>query len=430
MHIHHHAKALTKDKFILKSSFFVVSTALLGNFFAYLFQVILGRYFSVEDYGILNSLLAFLAMSHLFVHIFFGQSPKLVAEIKDEDYPNKISSLFFTLSKIFAVTSVLAFLIINLFSNQIASYLQLTDTNSRSIIFYFSLAVAGFLFFIYIMHFLQGLMRFKAYSLIQFLTTSVKFVIALIIVYLALAVKDVFLLSGISALLISILGILLLKKNLNFEKIRDFDTKNIMILIKYSLGGALAFVGITIMLNIDIIQVKHYFSPETAGIYSLTSVIGKIIFYAASPVAVVMLPVVASKYKKKENFKQPFVATLFLTLLISMGIALVFIFFPEFITKLLFGSNEKKLLSANYLPIFSIYMILYTLLAFLSQFFIAISKFKIASIAFLAAVIQFVLILVFHNSLYAIIWDSIVASGTVVLIMILSLISLNKSKSK
>ncbi len=418
MHIHHHAKQLTKDKFAIKSSAIVVGVSLIGNIFAYLFQVLLGRYFTVSEYSILTALLSLLVIPHMITHVFFGQIPKYVAEIKDEDYPNKISVLFFTLFKVFAIVSIILFALTIALKTQIFSYLKINNSDSY-LMLYFSFAVSMFVFFIYILHFLQGLMRFKAFALVQFLTTFLKFAVAGTVVYLSLNLGNVFLGLGINALLVGIISIILIKKDITFTKARKFDVSSLKTVIKYSMGGALAFVGITLMLNIDVIQVKHYFSPEMAGIYALTAVIGKIIFYVASPITVVMLPIVASKYKKGENYKNSFLTTLSLTLLAVTSIGVVFILFPELVVKILFGSNPTKLLSANYLPLFSLYMIIYTLLAFLAQFFIAISRFKIASLAFLAVVLQFLLMLLYHDTLYAMIWDSIIASGVVVSTMIL-----------
>lgn len=69
--------------------------------------------------------------------------------------------------------------------------------------------------------------------------------------------------------------------------------------------------------------VKHFFDPVIARQYAAISIIGRSIFYAVSPIAIVMLPLVA---RKKERGKSLMGITLLLNLFyLSIGKISVFV---------------------------------------------------------------------------------------------------------
>ena len=170
----------SQHTFVISRSFIVVAVSMISNVFAYIFQLITGRYFSVEEYGQLTSLFALSGIIPLTLTAFTGAIPKLVAEIKDKDYPREISKLFFTLLKFHLLIGILILGIMILQQNQIAEYLQI---NNNTLIVYFSFAVASGMTFSFIAPFMQGLMRFKALSAVTFITALTKFLVGIYVVY-------------------------------------------------------------------------------------------------------------------------------------------------------------------------------------------------------------------------------------------------------
>ena len=412
----------SQHTFVISRSFIVVAVSMISNVFAYIFQLITGRYFSVEEYGQLTSLFALSGIIPLTLTAFTGAIPKLVAEIKDKDYPREISKLFFTLLKFHLLIGILILGIMILQQNQIAEYLQI---NNNTLIVYFSFAVASGMTFSFIAPFMQGLMRFKALSAVTFITALTKFLVGIYVVYFLMPLKDIFSGLAISTLIVGILSIFALKKNLSYKEFNTNDKENFKKLIEYSLLSSLSILGLFLMQNIDIIEVKHLFDPAIAGIYGSTGVIGKIIFYAASPVALVMMPICAEKFKKNENFLKPFSISIALVILIALTGTLVYSIFPELTIRTLFGI--KYLAAKDYLPMYSIYMLVYTILYFITLFLLAISRFKIASLAMIAAIIQYFGIKFFANNLNDVILISTVASLSMTLILIGYIIKLYKN---
>lgn len=407
---------LSNKNFILSRSAIVITASMISNVFAYLFQLLAGRYLSIEDYGKLTSLFSLSGIIPLSIGIFLGALPKLVAEIREDNYPNRISKLFFTLLYFSTASFIFVTISLFVFQQQIADYLNIRELD---LIRMFALAVGTGILTYFLAPFLQGLMRFKAFSFVTILTASLKLGVVLAVIYLTLGVKDIFTGLAITTFIVGAISVWTLKKNLKL-KFDNLDWSDFRTLTKYSLFSSLGLVGLNIMQNIDLIVAKNLFDEMTAGLYGSTTVTGKIIFYAASPVSIVMLPICSEKFKKGQNFVKPFIASLGIALFICISGSLVYTFAPELTIKLLFG--EKYLGVIEYLSLYSIYMLFYTLMNFLALFLISISRFRLSSLPLFAAIVQYFSIQFFATSIHDIIIFSIVAclAATIPLLVFVS----------
>lgn len=410
---------ISSQQFLLSRSLMVIIASFAANIFAYLFQLVSGRYFSKEDYGILVALFSLSGIIPLFVQFFVSGIPKLVAEIKDINYPARISGLFYTILKINGgITLVILFLML-LSKNAVARFLNIHDT---TIMDPFIFAVAAGILTLFMAPFIQGLMRFKAYSFITLLTAISKLAVAVVVLYFTLTLKDIFWGLTLTTLLMGLICYQILRKNLNLNWMVKIDREDLETLVKYSLGGALALIGLNLVNSTDVLLVKHFFDAEHAGTYSSVSIIGRIIFYAASPVAIVMLPICAEKFKKQENFIKPFLAAITVSAFVCLVATFVYFEFPHLVITVLFGSSY---LSAEpYLALFAIFMLAYTLLYIFATFFIAISKFFLSSLVILSALLQIAGIYLFHENITQVIYASIFAVSTVLIIYIVMFVDL------
>src|SRR3989339_685572 len=71
---------------LVQGTVVVTIASLFANFFAYLFQLLMGRALSIEDYGTLISLFSILALITMPLGIIANAVTKVVSEIKDIDY--------------------------------------------------------------------------------------------------------------------------------------------------------------------------------------------------------------------------------------------------------------------------------------------------------------------------------------------------------
>ncbi len=205
---------ISKHRFLLSRSLMVIIASFTANIFAYLFQLVSGRYFSKEDYGILVALFSLSGIIPLVVQFFISGIPKLVAEIKDTDYPIRISSLFYTIFKINATITLVILVLMLIFKNAIAKFLNITDI---SVMNPFIFAVSAGILTLFMVPYVQGLMRFKAYSFITLLAAVSKLTVALVVLFLGLTLKDIYWGLTFTTLLIGIISYKVLLKNLNLN---------------------------------------------------------------------------------------------------------------------------------------------------------------------------------------------------------------------
>lgn len=408
---------LYNKHFIITRSFLVIGASLIANVFAYLFTVTAGRYFSVSNYGDLGVLFALSGTIPLITQFYLSGIPKLVTEIKDNNYPHRLSKLFFSVFKINALVAIAVLVIMLISSDFIANYLKIPEVSTVRI---FSFALSAGILVSFFPLFLQGLMRFKAFSFITVLTAVLKFAVALVVIYLGLTVKDIYTGLTITTILIGVLTFIILKKNIVKEPVYDLAKEDTMKLLKYSFGGAFALIGLNFVSNYDVVLVKHFFEPDVAGIYYSASVIGKIVYYAAVPAAVVMLPVCAEKFVKGENYVKPFFTSFGLSVGIAAIITLSYFLIPHFIISILFG--ERYIPAEPYLGLYAIFMLLYTILNMYALFLIAISRFRLSALTILAAISQYIGLHIFNNSIEQAIWVSIISVGSIALILAVSLL--------
>src|SRR5581483_6186188 len=94
---------------------------------------------------------------------------------------------------------------------------------------------------------------------------------------------------------VGILFVLFSKKYNRQAKIFVDQAKFLNEFKDYSVKFFFATLGITLLTSVDILFVKHFFSPQLAGQYAALSVMGRAIFYLTSPIYFVFFPLIAQK---------------------------------------------------------------------------------------------------------------------------------------
>jgi len=97
------------------------------------------------------------------------------------------------------------------------------------------------------------------------------------------------------------------------------------------------FIGQVLINNIDIVLVKHFFSPQQAGLYAAIALVGRVLYLAAWSVVSAMFPVSANVPQKDERFSI-LAIPLGVVLLISGGFVAITSLIPHFIMQMVFGA--------------------------------------------------------------------------------------------
>jgi len=334
---------------------------------------------------------------------------KYTADFRAKDWLNKIYTLFLFFTKKILIAAIIFFVIFVILSGYIAKFLNLTSVLPLIIL------GAGFLFSFsnsINLGIVRGLQKFKELSIISIIPVFLKILFAILLVKLGFAVNGAVgavVLAALIGYLISFFPLRFLFK----QKKEKIETKEIF---QYSFPVFFILLFVTLLYNVDIILVKHFFSAQTAGEYGALAILGRIIFFMTGPIVGVMFPMAAHAHSNHTDPTKVFKKTIFLVSLIGVAILFFYFLFADFIIEILIGA--KFLLIGKYLGWFGIAMFLYSLVNLFAQYFLSIGKTKCAYLVGIGAMLQVILIFIFHTNLWQIIW---IMNG--VMLVILSLLT-------
>ena len=177
---------------------------------------------------------------------------------------------------------------------------------------------------------------------------------------------------------------------------------------------SLAFTSI---FTLDVILVKHFLSPYDAGIYAALSTLGKIIFFASAPVASAMFPIVVKRKVNNKGYVKIFIVSLIITSAIGVTVTLIYWLFPDLIIRTLYGNDYLS--AKSELVFMGIFVLFYSLSNFLLNFLLSVSKTIVVVIPLVAAIVQPILIYVYHKNISEIIKVSMLT--TIVMFLSISL---------
>ena len=240
----------------------------------------------------------------------------------------------------------------------------------------------------------QGLLKFIGSVIPTLLSATLKLLIGVAFVLIGWSISGAMLAITIGLLVAYLYSHKYIKKHIKITKLLKVDIKPFL---KYSEPVIIQSLAFTSIFTTDVLLVKHFLSPFDAGLYAALSTLGKIIFFAASPVAAAMFPVIAKRKSLNQNYTKIFLISFVITFLIAGSAALIFWLFPDLTIGLLYGN--KYLSARTDLVWMGIFMFFYTLSNLLVNFYLSVGNTKIIFIPFTAALIQAITIWFNHDSI-------------------------------
>lgn len=400
------------DNQLLSGSLVVIIGSLLANFGSFIYHFLMGRMLGPVSYGTLSSLIAIfyiitipsLALSTVIVKFTTVYKAK-------GDYDRLYSLLlFFTKKTIIIGAVVILFFVFA--RDWIASFLQIPDIMAVILV---GTALLTSLLLTINGGILQGLLKFNFLAANSVLTASLKLGLGVSLVWAGFSVA-----GAISAIVIStIIPYFISFYPLRFlwshkSKTIEIDNKEIF---SYAGPTMIAVLGMTSLYSTDIILVKHFFPAYEAGLYGGLSMLGKIIFFASSAIGIVMFPIISERFERGTKYLSVLYQALALVVLSTVTLTTIYFIWPKFMISLLYGSSY--LLGASYLGVFAIFISVYCLANLLLQFFLSIRKTNVAFFSLGAAILQVLLIWLFHRSFLQVIYSSIIATSLLLLSLLI-----------
>ncbi|MFT3982368.1 MAG: oligosaccharide flippase family protein [Lachnospiraceae bacterium] len=403
-----------KSKDFEKGSLVLFVFIMACNIINYFFQIVTGRLLDdVILYGTMNAMLSVLNLVSLPVAVITLVVSKYAAELNVTDDKGEIK--FFIKKAIqYILVIVLVVIIFGIIlSAPIAEYMHIEQVSLLIVI----IAGAAISYLIQIATgFFQGTKKFISYGIYNLVAPVIKTLLCILFAFLGYKLFGIVIAIFLSNFFAAVLGILWINKNLTgeYEKKISIQKKEIL---SFSYSAILLNVGITLLNNVDMLLIKHYFADD-AGYYSAASVLGKLILYFTNVIVVVLFPfVVEESHDKKKTF---------VLLQKSLLYGIILAFLSSFLLNLGSGFAIKKMFGDTYLgavefilPI-SIFVTALSILTIIANHDLAREKGNFVIISMiLATLLDIVLIKIFHENILIDVW---ILTGVMIIVTLINLI--------
>lgn len=381
---------------LIKSGTILFLASMAGNISNYLFQFFMSRHLSLEDYGAMNAVFSILTIVAIPTGTIMLVVAKYIATFKAKGEEDKVSSLYQNSLIKMAGLGIAGFVPFFVFHYQLAGYLKI-DSGWPLII----TGVGLFFTFVATVNFgmLQGLQRFYYLGAGMGLGGFLRLICGIVLIVIGFGLNGAVAAPVLATFLVFAITFIPLSAYSKKKPIKEKHTKDILL---YSIPVLLSTVAFTTLTNIDMIIVKHIFSPEEAGIYAAVSILGKTILYLPAAFVLALFPMVSESHALSQNVFKILDKALAYTIAISLAGVLGFFFFPEMAVRTLFGGKFAG--AAPLLKFYGLAMMFMAIIGVLISFNLARHKTSFIYTLGFGCIVLLAGISIFHNSLSTVIF--------------------------
>lgn len=388
-------KKIYSDSLIGATAIIFLSSV-ITNALNLIFWFYMVRKLNAIDYGTLNSLFSMLMIFGLPAGATVTVVTKFIAQFHSQgDYPKIRFFLFHLGKRILILDGLLLFLFIA-FSPKIAQFMNISSVP-------LVIATGVCLFFSVLAPIptgtLQGLQLFLAMSIIGIVTGIIKLSASVGLVATGFGVMGAIIGVVLSAVLSLVLVTLKVPRELLIyhNKVGHVEAIKFNSIYRYFVPVSISIFCFMVLTNIDVILVKHYFSPLEAGHYSVAQMIGKIVLFLPAAITVVMFPKVTNSYAQNKETVTILKKSLIIVGTLCFGAAIISVIFPHFILKVFTGKVVFQCVPLARL--FALAMTFFALVQILITYHVSIHNFKFIFFVAFFTILQTVLIILFHKNL-------------------------------
>lgn len=327
-------KAILQNNSILFTLMSIIASAI--NFLSIVFW---GRIFSVDDYGKVSTIQAFVANFAVFITPLQIMICRILADDKTSK-SHAISQILSTLILIIFLESVL-FIIGFPF---IKEYFHFSNAIEMSLLFLLLIVNNIYIFACGV---IQGQQHFLLLGSISIIVYSIKLLLGYILGIMGLGVSSV-----IIALLLAetFCTFVMLQKGIRKQNVKFYFSSVFSILKEYIWTLVLYMIISFYINNGDLLLANLYCAETEMGLYSVASSLSKIsIFLIATPIATVIFPKIVAYKDNPSLQRRCLVRAEGITIVIAFLYGLLFYVTKDWIISFLYG--ESYAYSTNYVGV-------------------------------------------------------------------------------
>jgi O-antigen/teichoic acid export membrane protein len=377
---------------------------ILGGGCDYFYQIIMGRQLGPAGYSELNALLSIFYIISVPTQTIAAFMVRFVSKYKADNKESVIAWLVRKTLLISLIAGILMSIGILIAIPSITRFISLSSSVPLFMLMLGTIIVmmspTGY-------GTVQGLQRFHLSALCGISGPLTKLGFGIILVIAGFGINGAFGGAIIGTFFTFLVGMI---------AIRDYFTKPASLTEKpdlsnverYLFKAIIAVVCFSILINIDVFVARQYLGPHDAGLYTVASILSKVIWFMPGAVSTVMFPRVSEYYTKNKDTTTVMRKSIFYTLLMTGIVAALYVIAPAQIINLLYGGAYID--AAPALSILGIAMTLFGLSSLFMNYGLAIENPVYVAIFSFFTALQIILIIMFHSSMIAIALDLLVTS--------------------
>jgi O-antigen/teichoic acid export membrane protein len=269
-----------------------------------------------------------------------------------------------------------------------AGYLHVADTR---VVYFLAIASAGAVLVAITRGALQGLSRFLLLSLNTLLDMATRLVVAVGLIVAGLGALGAAIGIAAGPLLAYAQSTVVLRR---FTRSKPQGALPLADVGRYSLSAIAAAIGITYLLNIDVLLSKHFLSGHDSGLYAAGAVLGRVIYFLGMTVAAVMFPEVTLRHARGEAHFQVVEKSLGLLAILSGGLIAAYVVVPGLVIAP-FGLAFAGM--GPYLGLFAVAFSLFAFSLLFVNYFLSINSRRFIAPLLGACILETVLIANVHG---------------------------------
>lgn len=394
--------SILKNK-LIQGSIFLFAATFIGNIFNAVYNFAMARLLGPSDYADLMALISILYILTFPSIVLNNVITRFSALFSARSDFSRLHNLFEKVTLRTIIVGLTLSLVFGLSSNFLKDLLKISHPVALILT-----GLLGLLFFLITINLgtLTGILKFKSVAIANLFWPISRLILSVFLVVKGFSVSGAIAGFTISSLFTYLITLIPLKFLWYF---REKETKlEWGELGKYAVPASLSLLGLTLLVNTDILFVKAYFPNEQAGIYSASALLAKVILFSSLPIIMMIFPLITQKFEAKEDYSRLFFAAFGLILAISLGALFWYWLSPQFFINLIFGKAYSE--ASNYLFNLGIFISLYSMVYLFNMLWLSIGEIKFSLISLFGAALQAALIFYSHSSINQIIFFSILSN--------------------
>jgi O-antigen/teichoic acid export membrane protein len=267
----------------------------LFSLFNLLYHFFMVRYLPPIQYGHLNALMALFMVISVPASTVQTTVTKFVSSFQVMNRYDRVRKLLRHLLLLMSIVGVGIFLLILLGSSRLSSFFQF---DSQALIILLGMILLFAMVIPVPWGGLQGLQKFGSLTLNLIVNGALKFALGIIFVLVGFGVlgaMGAILLSYVITTFLSLVMVqMILPKGGSVGEKKEnpevTDPSYVSEVYQFFFPVGMTLLCFMVLTNIDLILIKHFFTPIEAGYYSIAQMTGKIILFLPVPVIMVMFP--------------------------------------------------------------------------------------------------------------------------------------------